>query len=306
MPKYIFVYQTKNLINGKTYIGVHSTDILNDGYIGCGIFSNSDARKNLLFHKAVKKYGYASFERHILSFYDTYQEALEEEKYLVNKKWVRLNSNYNAAIGGAGNTVEWMDEKRKNEWKSKISESIKIWLKNGGYEKVKISSPKNARKMFGDKNPMFNTRNPSVQRSVIQYDKEMNFIKKFDNLTDAAKEVGAFISSITFCCKGRYSSCKGYIFRYEKYSDEELLKMQCRLNERKLNKLQNKTKQRQLESLKLNGRKNSIKLINSETGEILQTLGELSKLYPSYSYFNIHFQIKRYGKFLNWTKINGR
>lgn len=47
---FYFTYQTKNLINGKTYIGVHSTHNLNDGYIGCGIKRQSDADYD-------KKYG---------------------------------------------------------------------------------------------------------------------------------------------------------------------------------------------------------------------------------------------------------
>lgn len=45
--KYNFVYQTKNLINGKTYIGVRCTDNLNDGYIGCGITSNNYAKRKI-------------------------------------------------------------------------------------------------------------------------------------------------------------------------------------------------------------------------------------------------------------------
>jgi len=98
---YIFVYQTINEVNGKSYVGVHSTSDINDGYIGCGVFTQSDARRGLLFHKAVRKYGYKYFRRYILSFYDTYQEALEEEKFIVNKKWVKENLNYNTALAAA-------------------------------------------------------------------------------------------------------------------------------------------------------------------------------------------------------------
>lgn len=84
MKKYNFVYQTKNLINGKTYIGVHQTDNLNDGYIGSGIKKLSDAKtlckkSNSMFARAVVKYGYENFKKEILGFYDTYEECLEEE-----------------------------------------------------------------------------------------------------------------------------------------------------------------------------------------------------------------------------------
>ena len=35
--KYNFVYKTTNLLNNKYYIGVHSTDNLNDGYLELGL-----------------------------------------------------------------------------------------------------------------------------------------------------------------------------------------------------------------------------------------------------------------------------
>jgi hypothetical protein len=44
---YIYTYQTKNLINGKTYVGVHTTNRLNDGYIGCGIKSDASCRSQI-------------------------------------------------------------------------------------------------------------------------------------------------------------------------------------------------------------------------------------------------------------------
>ena len=48
-PHYIlnFIYKTTNLINGKYYIGMHSTDNLEDVYIGSG--------KRLWF--SIKNYG---------------------------------------------------------------------------------------------------------------------------------------------------------------------------------------------------------------------------------------------------------
>ena len=51
--KYNFVYKTTNLLNDKYYIGVHSTNNLDDGYIGCGVKSQSYA-------KSSKEYGLKS------------------------------------------------------------------------------------------------------------------------------------------------------------------------------------------------------------------------------------------------------
>lgn len=113
-----FTYQTKNLINGKTYIGVHKTKNINDGYIGNGIYRQSCAireakRKNIPFINAVVEYGYANFDRKVLSFFDSYEEALEEEKAIVNKDWVKCRENYNVSTGGLGRTNVPMDKEHK-------------------------------------------------------------------------------------------------------------------------------------------------------------------------------------------------
>ena len=64
---YNFVYKTTNLINGKYYFGKHSTNNLDDGYLGSGTA--------LLF--AIDKYGKENFSRKIICFYDT-----EKDTYL--------------------------------------------------------------------------------------------------------------------------------------------------------------------------------------------------------------------------------
>ena len=73
MKKYNFLYKTTNLVNGKIYIGVHTTNKLNDGYLGSG--TN--------FKKAVKEFGRMNFKREILEFFETAEEAFNREKELV-------------------------------------------------------------------------------------------------------------------------------------------------------------------------------------------------------------------------------
>lgn len=121
---YTFVYQTICEANNKSYIGVHTTSDLDDGYIGCGIFKPSDAwRPKYLFHRAVRKYGYASFKRHILSFYDTYKEAMDEERFVVDKSWVINKLNYNTALGGNGGMMYGLSEEEKKKVYAKVSKS---------------------------------------------------------------------------------------------------------------------------------------------------------------------------------------
>jgi hypothetical protein len=92
MKLYNFVYKTTNLINNKYYIGVHSTDDLDDGYFGSG----------KLLKRALKKYSKENFKREIIYFCESMDAALEKEKEIVNLEFVKCESNYNVAIGGSG------------------------------------------------------------------------------------------------------------------------------------------------------------------------------------------------------------
>jgi len=189
--EYIFVYQTICEVNGKSYVGFHTTKNVNDGYIGCGIRNQNMAKGKQPFHAAVRKYGYASFKRHILSFYDTVEEALAEETYIVNERWVRSNDNYNAALGGRGYLFAGLS-------KEEISAIYK--------------GPKNHR--YGK--PAQN------RRRVIQYNLNGEKITTYESAKDAGSAVGDYATNISNTCRGKYGQCKGFIFRYERYSENEL------------------------------------------------------------------------------------
>ena len=54
--KYYIIYETKNLKNGKIYIGQHQTYDLDDGYLGSGT----------RLKRAIRYYGSEFFKRKIL------------------------------------------------------------------------------------------------------------------------------------------------------------------------------------------------------------------------------------------------
>ena len=102
--KYI-VYKTTCSVNGKIYIGVHSTEDPNvfDGYIGDGIasyFQHYIKYPKWPFHFAVAKYGLENFIRETLFIYDSEEEAYNKEAELVNSEFIAKEDNYNIAIGG--------------------------------------------------------------------------------------------------------------------------------------------------------------------------------------------------------------
>ena len=108
MEKLNFTYQTKNLVNDKTYIGVHSTNDIDDGYLGSGD----------LMIAAIKKYGRENFKMEPLSFFDTREEAEAEEILLVDKEWIEDKNNYNISLGGGGSPMN--GRKHSEETKAKM------------------------------------------------------------------------------------------------------------------------------------------------------------------------------------------
>ena len=53
------------------------------------------------------------------------------------------------------------------------------------------------------------------KKQILCFDKDTNFLREYNSITDAAKDVGASIGNIVSCCKGNQKTSKGYIFRYK-------------------------------------------------------------------------------------------
>ena len=109
---YYYIYRTTNILNNKEYIGVHKTNKLRDGYIGNGIRSQKNAERlnelgnSVPFVRAVLKYGYNFFIKEVLFHFNSYEEALEKEKELVNIEYVKRKDTYNIKLGGErGGTI---------------------------------------------------------------------------------------------------------------------------------------------------------------------------------------------------------
>lgn len=151
-----FVYKTTNLINQKYYIGVHSTDDINDGYLGSGV----------LIKKAIKKYGRQNFKRDILKFTDTKHDAYMFEKSVVTEDLVKSNQCYNQALGGYGGNLGELNgmygKTHTDEVKEKLSKLRKIDKNLDNSNKIfsvshkqKLSKATRNRLADPTKNPMY-------------------------------------------------------------------------------------------------------------------------------------------------------
>lgn len=113
MKKYNYIYLITNNANGKIYIGKHSTNNLDDGYMGSG----------KLILKAEKKYGLENFTKEYLAFCDTEEKLNYLEKFYI-KKYKAKEVGYNLTDGGDGGSG-----KHTQEFKDKISKLFKAYWK---------------------------------------------------------------------------------------------------------------------------------------------------------------------------------
>lgn len=113
--KYHFIYKTTNLLSGKYYIGMHSTNNLEDGYLGSG--------KRLRY--SINKYGVENHKREILEFVDSRKELATREEEIVNLIEVSRENCMNIKVGGSGGLSGLSDQTL-----SKIREGASSFLKN--------------------------------------------------------------------------------------------------------------------------------------------------------------------------------
>ena len=148
--KYHYIYRTTCQITGKFYVGMHSTDNLEDGYLGSG--------KILGYSR--KKYGDENHKKEIIEMCPTREALKLREKEIVNEQMLADALNINLKYGGEGGFEhqnlnaevqrvkgikgnERMRELRKANtvWASKVSANISASLKKAYAEKSRDIRP---------------------------------------------------------------------------------------------------------------------------------------------------------------------
>lgn len=112
--RYHFVYKTTCTVTGKWYLGMHSTDDLNDGYLGSGT----------ILSRSVKKYGRDAHVMEILFMFETRQEAADKERELITEELRASDVCMNIQRGGQGSHLR---PDATEETKQKLSDASKKW-----------------------------------------------------------------------------------------------------------------------------------------------------------------------------------
>ncbi len=123
------MYKSTNVINENYYIGIHSTNKVEDSYIGSGT----------RFRNEVRKYGKSNFKREILQFFPTREEALLEEYQTVSKVLSDpkcLNLCEGGKVGGLNEKAYRLSKQKRDwlrendpSWNNKVSLNVSTGLK---------------------------------------------------------------------------------------------------------------------------------------------------------------------------------
>jgi hypothetical protein len=170
--KYHFIYKTTNLLSGKYYIGMHSTDNLNDGYMGSG--------KRL--KRSLNKYGKENHKTEVLEFLNSKEELKKREEEIVNLNEIAKEKCMNLKVGGTGGfsvesakrgtmkMIKIITEKKKNDlnfynkWKKSVSDSLKERHRQG---KIKYDT-------FTGKKHSEESKNKTGEANKIKQKGELN------------------------------------------------------------------------------------------------------------------------------------
>lgn len=132
--KYNYIYRIICLKNGRYYIGMHSTNNLEDGYFGGG-----KRIKN-----SVKKHGKENHKKEILEFLKNREELRSREIQIINEDLLDDPLCMNINLGGDGG---WL-----KEWQSKgaTNANNKNWKDPDYAEKMKSVSSKVMNNLWKD------------------------------------------------------------------------------------------------------------------------------------------------------------
>lgn len=134
--KYHFIYKTTNLLNGKYYFGMHSTDDLNDGYLGSGKY----------LRRSIKKYGKRNFKIEHLEFFSDREMLIEGEKNFINETLLKEPLCMNLREGGSGTSI---GTEHSEEVKKKMSEQrSQTYVDRVGKERAKKWTKKIAKSLI--------------------------------------------------------------------------------------------------------------------------------------------------------------
>jgi len=168
--KFHVIYKTTHIASGKFYIGMHSTDNLNDGYMGSG--------KRIRY--IINKYGKEACSFEILEYLSDRKSLAAREKDIINEDLLKMPLCINLKIGGTGGGSDCSAARKGFQEKLKNDPEFRKFFK---------SRAMNGSVAFSDKFK----NDPAFKEKIIKHCSEIGKIGfKNKRHTDATKaKIGA-------------------------------------------------------------------------------------------------------------------
>jgi hypothetical protein len=99
-----YIYKTTCNVTGRWYIGMHSTNNLEDGYMGSG----------LRLRRSIRKYGLENHTKEILEFFEARQLLIEAEKKRITPEMLTDKNCMNLMGGGKGGFISEEQQKHRS------------------------------------------------------------------------------------------------------------------------------------------------------------------------------------------------
>ncbi len=150
------VYETRCLVSGKTYVGVHRQNEDGfDGYLGSG----------KALRRAIKKHGVENFVRRTLEEFSVEAEAYAREAEIVTEEFCKRRDTYNVKPGGFGGSGMW-GRTHTPETRAKMSEKMRGNKNCLGRTLTPETRAKMSEKMRGNKNCLGRTHTPEAREKM--------------------------------------------------------------------------------------------------------------------------------------------
>lgn len=206
--------------SGKIYIGVTQQNPKDRWKNGCGYIDNE------YFTRAIKKYGWVNISHEILFTGLTKEEAEQKEIELI--AYYKSNNRdfgYNIENGGSlnGKHSEYTRLKISNALKGARNPRYGKKFPNQVYRKrmeatgkISMSEKERMNRSLSHKN-----QTPINKRVVEQYDKNGNFIRLFESISEASKYTKVTLANISRCASGERKTAGGYIWKFNDSTNME-------------------------------------------------------------------------------------